>query len=198
MESETANARGDYVKRYLAVGLLLVSSQAAALLLNSQSVSVGCVPTMRAATIDQVKLAVTEASARLLQHLGALKQDLGRRAKAAPTEAADADAGKIAQELDSLNHIMQAVKGINNALGPASLLAAIREQMVYSADKVAVNARLSLLLFTARQEAEKAYQYVGPALTKITSSGVAVDVAKMRDAIEAVLKAVGNCTPAVQ
>ena len=186
------------MKRYLAIGLLLVSPQAAAVLLGSQSDAVECTLAMRAATVEQMKAALREASARVLQHFNVLNQELGRRKKVAATETAIAEVDATAQQLGSLIQIMQAGDGTINALELASLLAAIREQVVYGGDKAAANARLAPSLSVARQEAEKALQYIGPASKNITLPGVAADVAKMRDAIEAVIKALGRCAPPPQ
>ncbi len=186
------------MKRCLAAGLLFASSQAAAVLLGSQSAALECGPTMRAVTIEQLKVTVKEANARVLQHFRVLNEDLGRRGKAPATGAAIAEADRAAQELGGLIDIMQAVDGTYNALESASLLAAIREQMVYGGDKIAVNPRLSLLLFNARQEAEKTYRSISPLATKITSPGVAADVARMREAIEAVIRVLGNCVAPAQ
>jgi hypothetical protein len=183
------------VKRCLAIALLLMSAQVAAALLGSQSAAIECGPAMRAATIDQMKLAVREANAKVLPHVGALTRELRSQRQAAATDAAIAEIDKSAQELGSLVIVMQAGNGTYNALESASLLAAIREQMVYGGDKSAANARLSDRLYAARQEAEKAYQYISPALPRFTSPGVAADVAKLRDAIEGVLKVLGNCKP---
>jgi hypothetical protein len=166
------SADDSHVKRFLAAGLLLVGSQAVAGLLGAQSDAIECGPTMRAATIDQMKVAVRDANAGVRRHLGGSNQEAG-----------------------SLKDAMQAAVATGSALESASLLAAIREQMVYGGDKVAVNARLSSSLFTARQEAEKAFQYINPALAKITSPGIAADAARMRDAIEAVIRVLGNCRP---
>lgn len=186
------------MKLCLAIGLLMISSQAAAVLLGSQPAAMECGPAARAAMIERMKSTVREANARVLQDFRALNQDPGRREKPAATDAAIAEADRSAQELGSLIDIMQAGDGTGNALESASLFATIRDQVVYGGDKVAANDRLSLLLYLARQEAEKAYQTISPALAKITGPGVAADVAKLRGAIEAVLRVLGNCVPPAQ
>ncbi len=186
------------MKLCLAIGLLSISSQAAAVLLGSQSAAVECGPATRSATIDRMKVSVREANARVLQHFRALNQDLGRREKPAATDAAIAAADRTAQELGVLIDMLQAGDSTGNALESASLFAAIRDQVLYGGEKVAANARLSFLLAVARQEAEKAYQYISPASAKITRPDVAADVAKMRDAIASVVKALGHCMPPPQ
>jgi hypothetical protein len=181
------------MKRILATALLCVGSQAHAVLLGSQSEAIGCGPTMRTATIDQMKASLGDANAKVLQHFTALNRDLGERRKNPATDAAIAETDRMAQELGSLIDIMQADDGLKNALDGAALLAAIREQTVYGGDKIAVNARLSAQLYAARQEAEKAFQYINPALAKITSSGVASEAAKFRDTVAAVVRVLGSC-----
>jgi hypothetical protein len=190
--------RRDDVKRCLALGLLLAGTQAAAQLMGSPSGPVECGPAMPSARIDRMKTAVREANARVLQRFNELNQELGGRQKSAATDAAKAEVDRMAGELGGLIQLMQAGDGTHSALESASLLAAIRDQTVYGGDKVALNARLSASLFDARQEAEKAYQYIIPALAKITLPGVSADAAGIRDSIEAVLKAVGHCLPPAQ
>ena len=176
----------------------MLSSQAAAVLLGSQPAAMACGPAARAATIERMKSAVREANAGVLQDFRALNRESGAREKPAATDAANAEADRTAQELGRLIDIMQAGDRTGNALESAALFATIRDQVVYGGEKVAANARLSFLLAVARQEAEKAYQYISPALAKITEPGVAADVAKLRGAIEAVVKALGNCVAPAQ
>lgn len=183
------------MRLFLAAGLLLASSQAAAVLLGSQSAPMACGPAARGATIERMKVGVRQANAGVLQDFRALNQDPGGREKPAATDAAIAEADRAAQELGSLIDIMQAGDATGNALESASLFAAIREQTVYGGDKVAANERLSLLLYLARQEAEKAYRTIRPAAAKITRPGVAADVAKLLAEIETVVKVLGNCLP---
>jgi len=186
------------VKLCLAIGLLLVTSQAAAVLLGSPSDGTQCGRTTRAAMVERMKADVRAANARVLERFRSLNRESGGRESPPATGAATAEVDRVAQVLGSLIDIMQAADATGNALESAALFATIRDQVVYGGEKVAANARLSFLLYAARQEAEKAYQTINPALAKIIRSDVAADVATLRAAIEAVIRVLGSCLPPPQ
>jgi len=174
------------VNRGLALGLLLASSQASAVLLGSEAGPQACGSTLRAAAIERMKAGVREANAKVLEHFGRLNRDVRTR-----RDAAEADA--VTRQLGSLIDIMQAVQGASSALESAALLAAVREQTVYGGDRVAAGLRLSAALYRARREAETSYRRIGPALAGITLPGIAADAAKLRDAVASVIASLGNC-----
>jgi len=182
---DTPQTYRDKVKHYIAIGLLLVSSE---------SVAIECGQKMREATIKDLGDSIGVARQRLLEHSKGLHEDV----KGLLSTARSGDDLRPIQQLqDEMGLIEFAEKGgrdVEAEMRFAGTLALIRDAMVDAKDKAVVSWVLSNHLYTTGKLAEATKPLTSFSLRKITRPGIAVDVAKLQDAIEAVVRHLSECT----
>ena len=176
------------MKFCLAIGLLIVGAKALA---------IECGPTMRAASLSQMEEAVDSATTKLLQQSIALLEEMGRSANARSDSDLSAF-GKISNESDRISNATTAGERVQDTLNTNWILATIRDQMLDARDKARVNAYLSIALANAKRRAESASKSLAATLSTVTRPGIAVDVAKLRDTIDVVIKAFEKCVSPIQ
>ena len=177
------------MKRYLAIGLLLVSSA---------SVAIECGPSMRAALINQLEGSVRAASERLSQHSAALIKEMQRLLTNAKSNGDTLAFERVEVENGQLSRIIYLGDRIAERLSAASMLVQIRDGMVNVKDKTLVSAHLSIELSRTQKMGENMFKDINSTLTALSRPGVAIDVAKLRDAIDVVVKTLAICTPPPQ
>jgi hypothetical protein len=189
LESKAIRERNK-VKRFVAVGLLLVSSQALA---------IECGPIVRAVTINQLQESVKEVGRILLSHRETLLEETkglgGSLSDFRDNQVAIANAQREMGNLASASDSAQTVWG---QLDTALQLAHIRDRMANVEDKQLVSAYLSHRLWRTFMLAEHANKSINLSLANISRPGFAVDIAKLRDVVAVVLKHLANCTPPPQ
>lgn len=177
------------VSRSLAIGLMLVTTQAFA---------VECGPIMRAVTIHQMEETIREADARMTQHGEALRSESTRLLAAATSDVQLQQIDKLLIEIDLINNATVSSERVQHLLSTGWQLALIRDKMVDARDKAMLSGHLSIQLAGTRPLAEKTSQYISSLLTRLTRPGVAVDLSKLRDSVELVVKNLAKCTPPSQ
>ncbi len=186
------------MKRYVAIGLLLVATEAGA---------IECGPIVRAVTIHQMRESIKVPNQVLIPHRIRLHGESSRLLRTKSPEE-EIEFMKMSLEISRLADVMNAGTTVQEALGVAWLLTSLRDDMRDTSDKKLLNEQLSHYLADARNAAERAHPYIGDLLTRATSigdlltratsaifAGVAADIAKLRDAIGAVASDLKNCTP---
>jgi len=100
-------------------------------------------------------------------------------------------------ELDALNNAWSAGEVIRARLDTVLILFSTRDSMVDKRDKMIVERQLSLAADHTKRSAETSYLQANTSLTRLTRSGMAIDVAKMvlklRDTIGLVLGEFQRC-----
>lgn len=161
--------------------------------LSSAAIALECGPLVSSEKLDQLQNAVANAGAVLNQHAGSLIQDMRGRLNAAQTEAALAQVDKMQLELNEIQQAESVGERVESALRIASVLAGVRDVMVDRRDTELANKFLSLYIAAAGRYAREANPFVNRILTKISIPGVAIDVAKLRDAIGMVGRELEKC-----
>ena len=165
----------------------------AAMLVATELRAVECGPIMRAVTIHQLRDSIKVPNEVLFPHRLRLVDDSKRLL---PTKSLEDEKELATMQLETSR--LEAVNGagtqVQEALGVAWLLASLRDDMRDAGDKKLLNEQLSHYLADARKAAERARPYVGDLLTRAMLPGVAVDIAKLRDAIGFVESDLKNCT----
>ena len=105
---------------------------------------------------------------------------------------------QLQSEIADVDSALSAGNDLQTEIANSWMLAMLRDKMVDARDKTMVSAFLSLRLSLARKMSELTDPMIGRTLRRITRPGIAVDVAKLRDAVETVAKELAKCTPPPQ
>lgn len=174
------------MKFYLAVALLTFVGNVLA---------VQCGPRVAYERIELLQKPIDEIGRTLLQHSESLQQQATSTMIGPQSEISVARVEKIFREIDLLSSAETAGERVSTALQTASVIAGIRDVMLDSRDRERVNLFLSNQLSSIGRGANSAWEYLNKLLTRITIPGVAIDVAKLRDAIAVTRSEFEKCEP---
>lgn len=154
--------------------------------------AVECGPLANTDNIGQLQQSLDEANSALLRGRRLLVEEVGQLLKGSPrTEAALVESERINREQELLESAGASELGA--WLSSSGTLAAIRDAMQDKRDRFVVEMYLSLQLVMVKQHAEIQLNSVNRSLAKMSRPGLAIDVAKVRDSVNAVLAEFRNC-----
>ena len=168
------------MKRWIAVGLLVVSMDALA---------VDCGTTVSSARIQEMLASMEEPSEALIRHSSSLAMQAADASKSGRIR----DFNNLLMETNAVDFMHTTGGGLQSTLTTAQVLAIIRDRMVNRADRNVVSEYVQLWLATAERVAESSQQLANDAVPHFSTPGIAKDVAKMRDRFEAIARELEKC-----
>jgi len=141
--------------------------------------------------IEKIIASIELVTENLSQHQEAILKEAVNLSVASAFDKAD----RSLSEESLISSVQQSAGYVVTSLDQALTLSHLKSVMVDQRDKIAVEKFLSIVAARVRKSSQSAHERVSQLLPRISTPGIAVDTAKLRDNLALTTKAFESCTP---